>query len=489
MQIRHKLILLITLILLLGFAAVSILMYRTSKQSIHEAIVINELPLVGDSIYSEIQKDLVGSVNISAMMASNTFVKNWLQNGEQDEAVIKQYLQEVKQLNHAITCFLVSEKTRKYYAADAATNTETKTVQQAIKNDAWYFRVRELQAPYELNVDRDARFGNRLTIFVNYRMLDADQHLLGVTGIGINYDTAKNILENYKKRFQRKVYFVNKQGVIMLASDPDRPLGADIDNLLGIKDIHFNPNDLDNTNIKDNTTLSYQFGEREQNVIVRYVPEMNWYLIAEKSETDALANVNQSVYRNVLLCLLITALVVVLTHTTLRRYHLEVESAAAIDKLTNLPNRKAFDIGMSLLLQDSLRNKTNLGILVLDLDHFKLINDTHGHLAGDYVLNQTAQTLTATIRAEDFISRWGGEEFVIAVRDCDGQQLMQLAEKIRIAIHATQFSYKESVISVSASIGAAARVGDEGVDQMLHRADKAMYQAKQAGRNQTVLAS
>jgi diguanylate cyclase (GGDEF)-like protein len=484
MQNRHKLILLITLILLLGFAAVSLLMFRASKQSIHEAIVINELPLIGDSIYSEIQKDLVKSVNISAMMASNTFVKNWVQNGEQDETVIKQYLQEIKQSNQAFTSFFVSDKTRKYYSASA----ETKKVDQEIANDAWYFRVREMQAPYELNVDRNARFDNRLTIFVNYRMLDAAKHLLGVTGVGINYDTAKNILETYEKRFQRKVYFVDSKGIIMLASDPDRPLGVDIDKLLGIKDIRFNPANLDKPIIENNKTLSYQLGEREQNVIVRYVPEMSWYLIAEKSETDAIAGITKSLYRNALLCLLITALVVALTHIALKRYHFEVESAAAIDKLTNLPNRKAFDIGMSVMMQDSQRNKTALGLLLLDLDYFKKVNDNFGHLAGDAVLKQTAETLRATIRAEDFVCRWGGEEFLVVVRDCNAAQLMLLANKIREAIQAANFNYRDKSIAVTASIGAAARMLNEEVEHLIHRADKALYQAKNTGRNQSILA-
>ena len=279
MQSRHKLILLITLILLLGFAAVSVLMYRASKQSIHEAIIINELPLTGDSIYSEIQKDLVKSINISAMMASNTFVKKWVQDGERDQFSIRQYLQEIKQTNQAFTTFFVSEKTLNYYSAVA----ETKKVEKNVSSDAWYFRVRKMQQPYELNVDRDARYGNRLTIFVNYRMLDADNRLLGVTGVGINYDSAKNILENYEKKFKRKVYFVDKSGLVVLASSPDRPLGKNIKQLLGIKQINFNSLQQDVKN-----TYMYQLDTIEHIVNVRYIPEMSWYLFAEKNETDAI---------------------------------------------------------------------------------------------------------------------------------------------------------------------------------------------------------
>ena len=346
-----------------------------------------------------------------------------------------------------------------------------------------------MNKPYELFIERNARYGNQLAIFVNYRMFDQANQYIGVVGVGIAYNTAQKLLDGYEKRFKHKVYFVDKKGVIMLANDQDRPLGADIDNLLGIKDIHFNPNNLANINIEDHKIHSYEIGERAQNVIVRYVPELNWYLIAEKSETDALAGITKSLYYNLLLCIVITALVVILTNIALKRYHIAVESAAAIDKLTGLPNRKAFDIGMSMLLQESQRHKTTLGIIMLDLDRFKAINDTHGHLAGDYVLAKTAETLRSTIRSEDFICRWGGEEFVIVVRDCDSTQLMLLAEKICITIQSTHYSYKDTHIAVTTSLGVAVRALSEEVEHMISRTDKALYQAKHAGRNQTVLAS
>ena len=485
MQNRHKLIVLITAILLFGFLAVTLLTYRASKQSIHEAIVINELPLTSDSINSKIQEDLVGSIETSSMMASNTFLKDWVANGEKNETSIKQYLIETKRQSHALASYFISEKTRNYYSSDA----KTKKVIENTDADAWYFKVRSMHKPYELFIERNARYGNQLAIFVNYRMLDQANQYIGIVGVGIAYNTAQKLLDSYEKRFKHKVYFVDKNGVIMLASDKDRPLGADIDNLLGIKDIHFNPNNLNSINIENNKIHTYQLGERAQNVIVRYVPELHWYLIAEKSETDALVGITRSLYNNLLLCLLITSLVVTLTYMALKRYHFAVENAAAIDKLTNLPNRKAFDIGMSVMMQDSQRNKTALGLLMLDLDYFKKINDNFGHLAGDSVLKQTAEILKATIRAEDFVCRWGGEEFLIVVRDCDAAQLMLLAEKIRSAIQVANFNYRDKRIMVTVSIGEATRLKDEGVEHLIHRADRALYQAKNGGRNLSVLAN
>ena len=458
--------------------------YRSSKKLIHEAIIINELPLSSDNINSKIQEDLLGSVETSSMMASNTFLKDWVAHGEKDETVIKQYLTETKRQSHALASYFISEKTRNYYSSDA----NTKKVIENAKADSWYFKVRSANKPFELFIERNARYGNQLAIFVNYRMFDQAKQYIGVVGVGIAYNKAQKLLESYEKRFKHKVYFIDTNGIIMLASDQDRPLGADIDNLLGIKDIHFNPNNLANINIEDNKIHRYELGERAQNVIVRYVPELNWYLIAEKSETDALTGITGSLYQNLLLCLFITALVVVLTYTALKRYHFEVESAAAIDKLTNLPNRKAFDIGISVLLNDSQRHRTTLGLMLLDLDHFKAINDTYGHLAGDYVLTETAETLRSTIRSEDFICRWGGEEFVIVVRDCDEQHLLLLAEKIRAAIEAADYTFKGKGIAVTTSLGVATRIGREDIGDMIYRADKALYRAKHAGRNQAVLA-
>lgn len=107
--------------MLLGFLAVSLLTYRTSKQLIHEAIIINELPITSDGINSRIQANLLESIEISSMMASNTFLKDWVTNGEKDEASIKQYLIETKRQSHALSSYFFSEKTRNYYSSDAKT--------------------------------------------------------------------------------------------------------------------------------------------------------------------------------------------------------------------------------------------------------------------------------------------------------------------------------------------------------------------------------
>jgi diguanylate cyclase (GGDEF)-like protein len=477
MQNRHKLILLITLILVLGFLSVSLLMYQVSKQSIRNAITLSELPLTGDSIYSEIQKDLVKSVNVSAMMAENTFLKDWVKQGEKDEAPLKAYLREVKRNNQALVSFFISERTHKYYS-DA---TATKHVRASDPNDAWYFRVSNMRAPYEINVDRNAKYNNRLMIFVNYQVRDQQGGFMGITGLGIKYDTAKDILISYQQRFKHKIYLVDQAGNVVLSGDTTRHLGRDVKALIGSKKIKFNAKNL------NARTIEYTYQDIQHLVNVRYVPELKWHLFVEKNETDATAEITNSLYRNLFLCLLITGLVVTLTHITLKRYHVEVESAAAIDSLTGLPNRKAFDIAINMLVSDSKRNNSLIGIMLMDLDYFKSINDSFGHSAGDAVLVKTAEVLRKLIRNNDFICRWGGEEFLIAIRNCDAQKLKTLAEKIRKAIEVERFVHFDQSISVTTSLGAAVMLADETMPMAIDRADKALYQAKQSGRNRVVL--
>jgi diguanylate cyclase (GGDEF)-like protein len=120
---------------------------------------------------------------------------------------------------------------------------------------------------------------------------------------------------------------------------------------------------------------------------------------------------------------------------------------------------------------------------MVDVDHFKTINDTHGHQAGDRVLIEVAQRLRDQVRSTDVLGRWGGEEFIVLLRYCGLRDAVAAAEKLRLRIADTPF---ERMFSVSVSIGAAELQPDETLTAWLARADAALYEAKRAGRNTVV---
>ena len=123
--------------------------------------------------------------------------------------------------------------------------------------------------------------------------------------------------------------------------------------------------------------------------------------------------------------------------------------------------------------------------MLLDLDRFKVLNDTYGHLAGDQVLNGFAQDLKSCLRHSDIVCRWGGEEFIVLLKDTDGQIGLIIAEKIRQYVEQQSYTYKGQILRVTVSIGLTTLQPDDTLHTLLSRADHAMYRAKQSGRNRT----
>ena len=166
------------------------------------------------------------------------------------------------------------------------------------------------------------------------------------------------------------------------------------------------------------------------------------------------------------------------------REHLEEQrQKALVDPLTGLPNRAAWGERLAHEVAQWQAHGKPLLIAMLDLDHFKRINDGYGHLAGDKVLKIIATQLRKHLRASDFIARFGGEEFVLLIPDATLETGVQLVEKLRLAIEACPFHFKGEPVTITVSIGLSAfRPGDRS-EQVLKRADAALYEAKKRGRN------
>ncbi|MDO8990999.1 MAG: GGDEF domain-containing protein, partial [Sideroxyarcus sp.] len=169
------------IILVIGFLSIGIAAFIVSRDAIRAGIVQQALPLTADNIYSEIQKDLLRPVFVSSMMAQDTFMRDWLIGGERDVSRIRRYLNEVKTKYGTNTSFLVSESSRKYYFESGV----LKVVSRGDPRDEWYFRVREMRAPYESNVDLDEANRDQRTVFVNYRVLDYRGNYIGAIGVGL----------------------------------------------------------------------------------------------------------------------------------------------------------------------------------------------------------------------------------------------------------------------------------------------------------------
>lgn len=155
------------------------------------------------------------------------------------------------------------------------------------------------------------------------------------------------------------------------------------------------------------------------------------------------------------------------------------------DPLTQAYNKRYFNEQLEKDFSHALRHQLPLSLVMLDVDHFKLVNDGHGHPAGDHVLQRLSATIMASLRTEDAFCRVGGEEFSVIMRDCTGPEAMQLAERLRRLVASTQFVYGGKTLPVTISLGVASLdpVHHPRMIELVEEADRCLYEAKRRGRN------
>jgi diguanylate cyclase (GGDEF)-like protein len=174
----------------------------------------------------------------------------------------------------------------------------------------------------------------------------------------------------------------------------------------------------------------------------------------------------------------------------LREANVRLENLAVTDGLTGLFNRRHFDRLLVGEVQRTLRYKVPLVVLLLDIDHFKQVNDSYGHPTGDLVLKNVSRVLSAGVRSTDFVARFGGEEMAVILTQTGLPAAAEVAERLRGLIAATPHDYQGTNLFKTASFGLAAFDGNGtpvSPEELLNRADQALYRAKRGGRNRVVV--
>jgi diguanylate cyclase (GGDEF)-like protein/PAS domain S-box-containing protein len=165
----------------------------------------------------------------------------------------------------------------------------------------------------------------------------------------------------------------------------------------------------------------------------------------------------------------------------------ELEHLAFLDPLTGAGNRRFAEHVISQRMSELKRNQWRFGICFLDIDHFKGVNDRHGHKAGDSVLQTVAKSVMGTVRTHDFVARWGGEEFMVVVSQKQDSDLRIVAERIRSIVAASDTHVGTDTIKVTVSIGVSTARPGESAEALVARADSLMYISKKLGRNRVTV--
>ncbi len=477
-SIRLKAVLSISVILGCAFIFLGIYNYQTSRNALRHEIVTSSIPLLRENIYSEIKRQLVPALNVSSVMSHDSFLINWVTRGEKNVPEIIQYLGKIQKEYEYFSTFFVSTQTGRYYHYSGV----HKIMSRKDPHDVWYYRFIQSGKKYVLDVDTDEAGNHHLTIFINFRVHDFDGNLIGVTGVGIKMTDFSLFLARRQEHYKRKIYLVNREGMIQAHSDISTVENTSLRESAGIHTIA----DELLSNMISPVILNYERNDKTMLASSRYIDELDWFLIVEQNETEAMESAHDNLIRTIIVGSVVLFLILCLAIMVVNHFNRKLEQQAASDPLTSANNRREFILQLDRMVQRKKRTDSRLSLLMIDVDLFKQINDTRGHLTGDLVLREIVSRITNLKRPEDILSRLGGDEFTVLIEG--GIEIARsMADRIQDSVQKDPFTTTDGrTVSVSLSIGIYEASDTDGAEDILHNADKALYRAKDAGRNRVM---
>lgn len=424
--------------------------------------------------FSLISDTISKPLYVSQMMAKDTLFIKLLNSYPIDESAVFEYLDKIE-VDFNVQSFVALDKNKTMYSG----------------NEKFFEGSREFDWFFDLkndNVEAYGAIGNQETphFYVDIRMEDSNQDFMGYAGVGVSLNSFMQQFSHFHTQYQASFYFINAAGEVVLSSNQDivKVHYSDDVRLASSFDWYqsFDPN-----NIHQNERVVTQRSEigRNEFLVSRInIPELNWNLYVITTPSITKSKLLWSFLTQTAILLIILFSLAALLLFSLRYYNVVVLGIAYSDKLTRLPNRAHFES-----VYDDLPENQSLSLVLLDIDHFKRINDTYGHNGGDVVLKPVAENLVHMFRSSDIVARWGGEEFAVLLPNLDEQQAMDIAERCRQFIACQTLQHEQNIISLTASFGVAYSNHKVPLQDIIESADQALYSAKAQGRNKVVLAA
>jgi len=401
------------------------------------------LPLSVDNIYSEVQHRMIKPLIVSSLMANDTFLKDWLLSGEKEITSVQKYLKEIQTKYNAFTSFVVSDISKKYYTHKGNID----TINKNNSADTWFFDFKNTKQLYEVNLDFNKNISNSLVMFINYKIKDYKQNFIAVTGVGIKLMNIESMLRSFKDKYKYDVYFVNTDGEIILHTKELDKRG-NISSIEGLSTLE--------AQIQKNLNHKYEYSYQDNKYLLqtKYIKELNLYLYVEVNKDEYMNDLDNMFYLNLFVSLIITLLTVLIIVHFINIYQKRLEKMAHEDTLTGLDNRRKFNEDIEAVFEKFYRkNITSLNLVIMDIDDFKGVNDTYGHLVGDKVLVRFSQVLQKISDKNNYIARWGGEEFAIMLINASDEEAKEMVQTIRCMIIEDKDLKQLAGKSITASFG------------------------------------
>jgi diguanylate cyclase (GGDEF)-like protein len=338
--------------------------------------------------------------------------------------------------------------------------------------------------------------GNIPAISLSIAVLDDSKNMIGVLYVNMGLETLSQYIKSLGYGKTGKVYLVDSGGHLL--AHPDIPPGIERPDANGniswdLRDFTSNP--MVKRAIKgDFTPGIYQLPDTKRVVLSSYraIPDIGWFILVEQDVAEAFSVVRMYIYVIVFL-VLITVLIALTTFMYISReteestkQHRELLVISETDPLTGLLNRRSMLSRMTQIVAEAEQTRASFVLAMFDIDDFKKVNDTYGHVFGDVVLREIAARTVSILRVEDLLFRWGGEEFLVIIRNCDLVRGRGVAEKIRKVVAETPINDGITSVNVTVTIGICC-YKKGSIDSMIIEADEALYTGKRTGKNRVVV--
>lgn len=411
-------------------------------------------------IYDAINSELSEPIMVARTMSNDSFLKQQLRledsvSEEEMLSRMEEYLYTIKNELGYNTAFVVSENSRKYYTYEGLNKI---VLPELDEHDIWYSIFLDGGKKYDFDVDTDEVNSDSWTIFVNSRIEDEDGTLLGVCGVGVVMSNIQEIFREFEQQYNVKVNLINQDGLVQVDTN-----SVNIENSV-----------LENVLVNAGNSAEYVYTKEGNGyVVTKYMEDFGWYLVIRNMGENNDRIYSDIVIQNILAMEIIMLILLVCVRVLLDREKKKLEESAVTDRLTGLANRNYFKISIEEKEEAAIKGYQSM--VVFDIDNFKTINDTMGHLEGDEILKQVAELAKEAVEDKGQIIRWGGDEFLILFKG-GLEESSKICEQLRRNI--------ESETRVSVSVGICKMEGN--IKNSFMKADKLLYQAKKQGKNQLI---
>ena len=431
-------------------------------------------------LFSLITSEIIRPLTVSQYMANDPLLLSYIEQEEIDKDIIFNYITSISTRFNSLS-FIAIEKHQ------LLVNSKNKITHLSGEDAVCYHRLKALDEDHYTDIG-DAENPH---LFFDVKMSNEQGDFLGFVGIGIDLDHFATEFTSFQKKFGFELYFVDNKNHITLSSSQLMKTSSHHrkDELINIDQLDwYDSYQKKQSPSYKNSTSSNPFSSTSDELIVSQMPlkELNWRVFIVAPPTD-----EQGTYWLLFIPRLVIFLVVSLAlyyifTLCIVNFKSNLVKDSETDYLTQLPNRSYIHWVFSQLSQ----KHENVSIVIADIDNFKVINDTYGHLFGDDVLKVIAEKLSENLRSIDVTGRWGGEEFILILPDTNAKQAQETVDRIRKNIATIPFSPSSTSkrFNVTVSFGISeSHLADVSLQDILAKADKALYRAKTNGRNQVVV--